>query len=143
MKPFFGRYALGAVLGAALAMSSGCSREEEPAYEEPAAELETDEEMADAGYAEESTTDTFVLGGDGSPASPEEYDAAMRAQNYVQAVDVVLRMNAQGLPDGNEIDRMRQLQIEVAQGIANGDPQAQRAADMLRRIGRMPPPTRQ
>ncbi|MBX3745531.1 MAG: hypothetical protein KF833_09510 [Verrucomicrobiae bacterium] len=131
---------LSAFLGMALVLGPGCSREQEDSWADMPAEEETDETYADTGY-EESTTDAFVIGGDGSPASPEQYESAMRAQNYVQAADVILRMNAQGRQDGNEIDRMRQLQMEVANAMANGDPQAQRAAEMLRRIGRMPPPT--
>lgn len=141
MKDPILRASLGAILGLALILGPGCGREQEDSTAEYVPdEGEVDESYADTGH-EESTTDSFVIGGDGSPASPEQYDTAMRAQNYVQAADVILRMNAQGRQDGNEIDRMRQLQMEVANAMANGDPQAQRAAEMLRRIGRMPPPT--
>lgn len=142
MKTNPARWLAAGLLSAALATSVGCgggSEEESAPPEEAAVEMEPAPE-AEA-PAEESTTDVVVIEADQSvAATPQEYDQAMQQQNYVQAADLILRMNAQGVQGANTIDRMRALQDEVARAAYSGDPKAQQAAEMLRRIGRLPPP---
>jgi hypothetical protein len=128
--------------GSLVLVGCGGSNEEE-AWVEPPVEESTEMVEAESTDSEEgeSTTDTFVIQVDSSiPASPEQYDEAMRARNYTQAADVILRMNAQNVEGANTLDRMRQLQDEVARAAGSGDRQALQAAEMLRRIGRMPGP---
>lgn len=138
-------YLLSALLGASLLLTGGCGQKEEEAAavdETPAVEETPAEETTADASAEESTTDSVVIEVDSSlAATPQQYDQAMQAQDYVQAADVVLRMNAQNVQGANVIDRMRQLQDEVARAAYGGDPKAQQAAEMLRRIGRLPPPS--
>lgn len=130
-----------AMLAGSLVLVGCGGSDEEEAWVEPPVDESTELVEAEATDEGESTTDTFVIQVDSSiPASPEQYDEAMRARNYTQAADVILRMNAQNVEGANTLDRMRQLQDEVARAAGSGDRQALQAAEMLRRIGRMPGP---
>lgn len=128
-------------LAGGVAAWSGCGAKEkaEEAATPPADQAQAEGEAAPAegeGH-EESTTDTFVIDMS-QPASPADYDAAVKKQDYTQATDVLLRMNAQNVQGADTLNRMRQLQDDVARAAASGDPKARQAAEMLRRLGRMP-----
>ncbi len=119
----------------------GCSKTEEvaetPAPPAAAAPAEGEEAPAEEASSEESTTETFVVDMT-QPASPADYDAAFKKRDFLKATDVVLRMDAQNVQGADTLNRMRELQDEIARAAASGDPKAKQAADMLRRIGRLP-----
>jgi hypothetical protein len=121
-------------------MGCGSKENEEASAPPPAAAAAEGEAPAEevASATEESTTDALAIDMS-QPASPADYDSAVQQKDFVRAADVVLRMNAQSVQGANTLNRMRELQDEVARAAANGDPKARQAAEMLRRIGRMPP----
>ncbi len=130
-------------LAGATASWVGCSKGEEVA-ETPAAPAaaaaapaEGEEPPAEEAASEESTTETFVVDMS-QPATPADYDSAFKKRDFLKATDVVLRMDAQNVQGADTLNRMRELQDEIARAAASGDPKAKQAADMLRRIGRLP-----
>lgn len=141
MKVHWMRWLAMVGLGIATASFVGCGKDapvEEaaaPAPAMPAAEGE--EQPAEEATSEESTTETFVVDMS-EPATPADYDSAFKKQDFLRATDVVLRMDAQNVQGADTLNRMRELQDEVARAAANGDPKAKQAAEMLRRIGRLP-----
>lgn len=146
MKIHWVRWLAIAGLGVATLQFVGCGKSEpaeEAAAPAPAkAAAEGEEQPAEATASEEeSTTETFVVDMS-QPATPADYDAAFKKQDYLRATDVVLRMDAQNVQGADTLNRMRELQDEVARAAANGDPKAKQAADMLRRIGRLPSASR-
>ena len=61
--------------------------------------------------------------------------AALKAKQYEDATKLILALQAQRLSDQQAAalhNQMVQLQRNVANGVANGDPNAQAAAEMLR-----------
>jgi hypothetical protein len=131
------------VLGLAAAVlvltAAGCSKEEAPP---PAAAAPTQETPP----AEAAPLPAPVVAQqpDAPPDEPQVQlqvlDTRMANQDYEGAVDVILRaqiaaqQNQSALSDQQRIDyhnRMRQLQKQIADAIASGDPNAQRAARLL------------
>jgi predicted small lipoprotein YifL len=132
------RHLLALLLAATVASLAGCGQKE--AEPEAAAATTTEAPASEAAAPAEdsgSTTDSIVLDAT-QQVTPADYEAAVKGKDYVRAADAILRMNAQNTAGANSVSRMHELQDEVARGVANGDPNAKRAAEMLRRIGRMP-----
>jgi len=134
----------GLLLVLAAALGSGCGKKEsdEAAATPPAPATQASAEGEGAGEPDasaenESTTEAFVIDLS-QPATPAEYDSAFKKHDYEKATAVALRMSAQNVPGADTLNRMRELQDQIARAAAEGDPKAKRAAEMLRRIGRLP-----
>lgn len=126
------------LLLAAATSFAGCGQKDaEPETAAAPAAAPATETAAPAEDSSGGTTDSIVLDAT-QQVTPADYEAAVKGKDYVRAADAILRMNAQNTAGANSVSRMHELQDEVARGVANGDPNAKRAAEMLRRIGRMP-----
>ncbi|HMO63852.1 MAG TPA: hypothetical protein PKE47_01255 [Verrucomicrobiota bacterium] len=104
------------------------------------------EAMADYAPAAEETAEVAEAEApapDFAPAaevSPEQVNAAMQQRDYVRAADLLIQQSLTRQP-GQEDDsmvRMRELQMQLADAVAAGDPKAKQAAELLRRLGRPP-----
>jgi hypothetical protein len=133
----FGCRCLGAALAALALVSIGCSKEEAPAAVAPVAEV--DPAPAPAPEA------TQAILPDAPPtdevqAQVQQFDTRLQNRDFEGAVDVMLRaqlaaqqqqdmLSAQQRVDNH--NRMRLLQKQIADAMASGDPNAQRAARLL------------
>lgn len=94
------------------------------------------EETAEAAVAEAPTPDYAPA----AEVTPEQVNAAMQQRDYVRAADLLIQQSLTRQP-GQEDDsmvRMRELQMQLADAVAAGDPRAKQAAELLRRLGRPP-----
>jgi hypothetical protein len=139
MKSEMSRWLVTGVLAGALGLFAGCGGGDDASDADSGAMIEeTAEPVEEMAQSEEgSTTDSIVIDLS-QPSSPAEYEAAFKQGDYVAATESVLRMSANNVEGANSVNRMRELQEQVARAAANGDPQARRAAELLRRVGRMP-----
>lgn len=123
---------IGTVLVAILA--AGCGKKGEPAG---AASPPDSHASATAS----PTTPQGVPAAAGAPSSAadarlSESEAAVKARQYDQAVEALAALQQQRLTEQQAAvvaAQMRQLQSDLAAGVANGDPRAKAAADRLRR----------
>lgn len=127
---------LGSLLALALLLAAGCGKEEAPP---PAAAVET----APQAVAAPEPEPVFAQPAPANDvqANLSQVDYQVQNQNYEGAVDVILRaqiaaqqqqaqLNAQQRLDYH--NRMRLLQKQIADAMASGDPNAQRAALLLK-----------
>lgn len=93
-------------------------------------------EEADTAAAEAPAPDFDAT----AQVTPEQVNAAMEQRDFVRAADLLIQQSLTRQP-GQEDDsmvRMRELQMQLADAVAAGDPKAKQAADLLRRLGRPP-----
>lgn len=137
-RPPLPQLRLALLLTAALTLTSACNKQDaEPEVATTPTTESTTEPAAESNDDGAGTTDAIVLDAT-QQVTPADYEAAVKGKDYVRATDAVLRMNAQNTQGANSVSRMHELQDEIARGVAAGDPNAKRAAEMLRRLGRMP-----
>ncbi len=137
------RSILAAVVALALA---GCGGDDEIDTGEPAAEYDAGADPSAATAAtepEQSTTDVLQGNADGVPqvdirASIRAADAALQRNDLVSATDALLKVQVSGAlknsPEAavDHYQRMVELQRRVADAMVSGDPNAERAAALLR-----------
>ena len=114
----------------------GCGKEETPAAAVPVAEVATPApapEAAPAIQPDAPPTDEVA-------AQVQQFDTRLQNQDFEGAADIILRAQLQAqqqqstLSAQQRIDnhnRMRLLQKQIADAMASGDPNAQRAARLL------------
>jgi pyruvate/2-oxoglutarate dehydrogenase complex dihydrolipoamide acyltransferase (E2) component len=133
MKRFLSLLLIGTV-----ACLTGCGGGEDEDAAAPAAEAaaETGAAAAETAAAETPPAELPPV----AAGNAADVDAAMQQRDYVRAADLLIQQSLSRQP-GEEDDsmvRMRQLQVQMADAIASGDPRAIQAAELLRRVGRMP-----
>jgi len=119
-----------------VSLGTGCKKEEAPP---PAAAVPVEAPQAAPAPAQAQVPDALVPADEAEPELVQ-LDARLQNQDYEGAVDVILRAQLAAqqqqamLSDQQRLNyhnRMRMLQKQIADAMASGDPNAQRAAQLL------------
>lgn len=126
----------------------GCSKKE-AATETPAASAKPKSAADAAGQAQpaaetaaaDAGADTGGGGGD-FRSQWNSYDTAIKKKDYESAAGVLLKAQLSKAPMTQQqgfdyINHMRELSKKIADAAASGDPNAQRAAEMMRQVQAM------
>jgi hypothetical protein len=125
-----------------ISVLSGCSKKEEPA---PEAAVAAPAPVPEAAAPAENTPAAPVapVGNVDVKSSFSQSDAALKKKDYETAADALIRLQVARVPmteaqGFDRINRMRDLQKQIADAMMSGDPNAKRAAELLRRSAMIP-----
>src|SRR6185503_6993272 len=127
---------------ALLVVLSGCSKKETPAPE-AAVPPPAPAPAAAAAPAEAPPAPVATPGQIDVKSSFSQSDQALKRKDYETAADALIRLQVARVPmteaqGFDRINRMRDLQKQIADAMMSGDPNAKRAAELLRRSAMIP-----
>jgi hypothetical protein len=121
----------------------GCGKKEAPIEAQPpAAVAETNATQEATAAATQAPIIEPPTDSSGLKTKFTDADKAMKTKDYETAAKALLAVQLSKVPlteqqGFDQVNRMRQLSRLIAEGSADGDPKAKRAADLLREVQRL------